>query len=73
MKPEEDMSMLRYHHEQKQIEIPFFLHEDAESLLEEIEPWIDSPGKSYTVDINKHTSGPFQNILMVIQNITWFI
>ena len=43
MKPEEDMSMLRYHHEQKQIEIPFFLYENAESLLEEIEPWIDSP------------------------------
>ena len=38
VKPEEDMSMLRYHHEQKQIEIPFFLYEDAESLLEEIEP-----------------------------------
>ena len=53
--PHEDNKTLKYNHGEKSMKAPFIIHADLESLLEKMSTCYDSPEKSSTTKINKHT------------------
>ena len=53
--PNEDNKILKYNHGEKSMKAPFIIYADLESLLEEMNTCYDSPEKSSTNKINKHT------------------
>ena len=61
--PNEDNKILKYNHGEKFMRAPFIIFADLESLLEKMNTCYDSPEKSSTTKINKHTP-PGCSILM---------
>ena len=57
--PNEDNKILKYNHGEKFMEAPFIIYADLESLLEKMSTCYDSPEKSSTSKINKHTSSGY--------------
>ena len=53
--PHEDNKILKYNHGEKSMKTPFIIYADLECLLEKISTCYDSPEKSSTTKINKHT------------------
>ena len=53
--PKEDNKLLKYNHGEKSMRAPFIIYTDLESLLEKMNNRYDSPEKSSTTKINKHT------------------
>ena len=53
--PNEDNKILKYNHGEKSMKAPFIIYADLESLLEKMSTCYDSPEKSSTTKINKHT------------------
>ena len=53
--PNEDNKILKYNHGEKSMTAPFIIYADLESLLEKMNTCCDSPEKSSTTKINKHT------------------
>ena len=53
--PEEYNKILKYNHGEKSLKAPFIIYPDLESLLEKMNTCYDSPEKSSTFKINKHT------------------
>ena len=53
--PNEDNKILKYNHGEKSMKAPFIIYADLESLLEKMKTCYDSPEKSSTNKINKHT------------------
>ena len=53
--PNEDNKILKYNHGEKSMKAPFIIYADLESLLEKMNTCYDSPEKSSTTKINKHT------------------
>ena len=53
--PNEDNKILKYNHGEKSIKAPFIIYADLESSLEKMSTCYDSPEKSSTNKINKHT------------------
>ena len=51
----EDNKILKYNHGEKSMKAPFIIYADLESLLEKVSTCYDSPKKSSTIKINKHT------------------
>ena len=51
----EDNKILKYNHGEKSMKAPFIIYADLESLLEKMSTYYDSPEKSSTTKINKHT------------------
>ena len=53
--PNVDNIILKYNHGEKSMKAPFIIYADLESLLEKMSTCYDSPEKSSTAKINKHT------------------
>ena len=53
--PEEDNKILKYDKGEKSMKVPFIIYADLESLLEKMNTCHNSPEKSSTTRINKHT------------------
>ena len=53
--PNKDNKILKYNYGEKSVEALFIIYVDLESLLEKISTCYDSPEKSSTTKINKHT------------------
>ena len=53
--PNEDNKILEYNHGEKSMKAPIIIYADLESLLEKTSTCYDSPEKSPTTKINKHT------------------
>ena len=53
--PNKDNKILKYNHGEKSMKAPFIIYGDLESLLEKMSTCYDSPEKSSTTKINKHT------------------
>ena len=53
--PEKDNKILKYNHREKSMKVPFITYADLEFLLEKINTCHNSPEKSSTTKINKHT------------------
>ena len=53
--PKEDNKILKYKHVEKSMKVPFIIYADLESWLEKISANWNSPEKSSTTKINKHT------------------
>ena len=53
--PNEDNKILKYNHGEKSMKAPFIIYADLESLLEIMSICYESPEKSSTTKINKHT------------------
>ena len=51
----EDNKILKYNHREKSMKAPFIIYADSEYLLEKMSTCYDSPEKSSTSKINKHT------------------
>ena len=50
-----DDKILKYNHGEKSMKAPFIIYADLESLHEKMNTCYDSPEKSPTTKINKHT------------------
>ena len=57
--PNEDNEILKYNYGEKSKKAPFIVYADLESLLEKINTCYDSPEKSSTTKINKHTPSEY--------------
>ena len=57
--PNEDNKILKYDHGEKFMKAPFIIYTDLVSLLEKMSICYDSPEKSSTTKINKHTSSSY--------------
>ena len=53
--PKEDNKISKYKHVEKSMKVPFIIYADLESWLEKINANWNSPEKSSTTKINKHT------------------
>ena len=53
--PKEDHKMLKCNHGEKSMKAPFIIYVDMESLLKKIITFHNSPKKSSTIRISKHT------------------
>ena len=53
--PNEDNKILKYNHREKSMKAPLIIYADLESLLQKITACYDSPEKSSTTKINRHT------------------
>ena len=53
--PNEDNKILKYNHGGISMKVQFIIYADLESLLEKMSTCYDSPEKSSTTKINKHT------------------
>ena len=53
--PKEDNKILKYNHLEKSMKVSFIIYADLEPLLEKINTNWNSPEKSSTTKINKHT------------------
>ena len=53
--PNKDNKILKYNHGEKSMKASFIIYADLESLLEKMNTCYDSPEKSSTTKINKHT------------------
>ena len=53
--PKEDHKMLKCNHGEKSMKAPFIIYVDMESLLKKISTFHNSPKKSSTIRISKHT------------------
>ena len=53
--PKEDNKILKYKHVEKSMKVPFIIYANLESWLEKINANWNSPEKSSTTKINKHT------------------
>ena len=52
--PKEDNKILKYNHEEKSIEVPFFIYADLESFLQKTDICYNNREKLSKVKINKH-------------------
>ena len=59
--PNEDNKILKYNHGEKSMKAPFIIYADLESLLEKMNTCYDSPEKSSTTKINKHTPSGYSS------------
>ena len=57
--PNEDNKILKHNHGEKSMKAPFIIYGDLESLLEKMNTCYDSPEKSSTTKINKHTASGY--------------
>ena len=57
--PEENNKILKYHHGEKFMKVPFIIYADLESLLEKMSTCHNNLKKSSTTKINKHTSSGY--------------
>ena len=57
--PNKDNKILKYNFGEKPMKAPFIICADLESLLEKMSTCYDSPEKSSTTKINKHTSSGY--------------
>ena len=53
--PNEDNKILKYIHGEKSMKAPFIIYAELEPLLKKMSTCYDSPEKSSTNKINKHT------------------
>ena len=53
--PNKDDKILKYNHGEKSMKASFIIYANLESLLEKMSTCYDSPEKSSTTKINKHT------------------
>ena len=53
--PNEDNKILKYNHGEKSMRVPFITYANLEFLLDKVSVCYDSPEKSSTTKINKHT------------------
>ena len=61
----EDNKILKYNQREKSIKAPFIIYADLECLLEKKNTCYDSPEKSSTTKINKHTPSGYSFIRIV--------
>ena len=59
--PNEDNKILKYNHGEKSMKAPFIIYADLESLLEKVNTCYNSPEKSSTTKINKHTPSGYSS------------
>ena len=57
--PKEDNKILKYNHGEKSLKVPFIIYADLESLFEKMNTCNNSPKKSSTTKINKHTASDY--------------
>ena len=65
--PNEDNKILKYNHGEKSMKVLFIIYADLESLLEKMGTCYDSPKKSSTTKINKHTPSGYSLIVYLIK------
>ena len=68
--PNEDNKILKYNHGEKSMKAPFIIYGDLESLLEKMNTCYDSPEKSSTNKINKHTPSGYSLFTHCLFDIT---
>ena len=68
--PNKDNEILKYNHGEKSMKAPFVIYTDLESLLEKMSICYDSPEKSSTTKINKHTSSSYSLFTHCLFHIT---
>ena len=72
--PNEDNKILKYNHGEKSMKAPFIIYADLESLLEKMSTCYDSPEKSSTAKINKHTpSGYLRTVHLMKEKVRLII